>query len=353
MSLSDVLPQQMKAFVLKSYGGPENTVLEKVPSPMWGPRQLLVRVRAAGLNPVDFKTRRGDLRLVQRYRLPTVLGNELAGEVIACGDQVRRFRVGDRVFARVAKDRMGAFAEFAVVEEDHAALIPPRLDFVTAAAIPLAGLTALQALRDELHLTTGQRVFISGGAGGVGSFAIQIAKHLGAQVATTASPLGEASVRQLGADIVIDYTKERPASVLSGFDCAFDLIGGETLEQAFAIVRPGATVVSVAGRPEPQTASKDMGRGLGLQALFWIASFSLRRRARQRGVRYRYLFMHPSGEDLSELARLVEAGAVNVIFDSVYPFECIADAMAKLESGHAKGKVVVTMPDIPTNQGVQ
>jgi alcohol dehydrogenase len=337
----------MRAFVLKAYGGPELASLEEVPVPKPSSRQLLVRVRAAGLNPVDFKTRRGDLRLVQRYRLPAVLGNELAGEVIVCGDQVRHFRIGDQVFARVAKNRMGAFAQFAVVEEDHAALIPASLNFATAAAIPLAGLTALQALRNELHVARGQRIFIPGGAGGVGSFAIQIAKLLGAQVATTASPRGEVLVRQLGADIVIDYTQQRPASVLSGFDGAFDLIGGDTLKQAFAIVRPGATVVSVAGVPEPQSASKDMGRGLGLQALFWIASFSLRCRARLHGTRYRYLFMRPSGEDLSELARLVDAGAVKVIIDSVYPFERIADAMAKLEAGRAKGNIVVTMPDSP------
>ena len=345
------MPQQMLAFVLKAYGGPELAALEQVPVPKPSSRQLLVGVRAAGLNPVDFKTRRGDLRLVQRFRLPAVLGNELAGEVIACGDQVRRFRIGDRVFARVAKNMMGAFAQFAVVEEDHAAVIPASLDFATAAAIPLAGLTALQALRDELHVARGQRIFIAGGAGGVGSFAIQIAKHLGAQVATTASPRGEALVRQLGADMVIDYTKERPASVLSGFDGAFDLIGGDTLEQAFAIVRPGATVVSVAGMPEPQTASKDLGRGLGLQALFWLASFSLRRRARQHGAHYRFLFMGPSGEDLSELARLVDTGVLKVIVDSVYPFERIADAMAKLEAGRAKGKIVVTMPDRPAGWG--
>lgn len=339
----------MLAYVLRRYGRPEGSSLMEVPPPKPGSRQLLVRVRAAGLNPVDFKTRMGDvrLRLVQPYRLPAVLGNELAGEVIACGDEVQRFRVGDRVFARVDKDRMGAFAQFAVVEEDHAAVIPASLDFANAAAVPLAGLTALQALRDELHVARGQRIFISGGAGGVGSFAIQIAKHLGAQVATTASPRGEALVRQLGADMVIDYTQERPASVLSEFDGAFDLIGGDTLEQAFAIVRPGATVVSVGGMAEPQTASKDMGRGPGWQALFWVASFSLRRRARRRGARYRFLYMHPSGEDLSELARLVDAGAVKVILDSVYPFERIADAMAKLESGRAKGKIVVTMPDGP------
>jgi NADPH:quinone reductase-like Zn-dependent oxidoreductase len=334
------------AYVLRRYGGPDGASLMEVPTPKFGARQMLVRVRAAGLNPVDFKTRNGEVRIIESYQLPVVLGNELAGEVVACGEQMRRFRVGDRVFARTAKDMMGAFAQFAVVDEDHAAVMPASLDFTTAAAIPLAGLTALQALRDELHVARGQRIFISGGAGGVGGFAIQIAKHFGAQVATTTSPRGEALVRQFGADTVIDYMKERLASVLAGYDGVLDLIGGDTLEQAFAVVRPGSPVVCVGGgMPEPLTASKDLRRGIGLQALFWVASFSLRRRARRHGARYRFFIMHPSGADLSEFARLVEAGAIKVVLDSVHPFEQIAEAMAKLETGRAKGKIVVTMPD--------
>lgn len=339
------ITEQMQAFVLKAYGGPELASLQEVPVPKLGSRQLLVRVRAAGLNPVDFKTRKGELKVIQRYQLPAVLGNELAGEVVACGDQVNRFAVGDRIFARVDKASMGAFAQYALVEEDHAAIMPASVDFASAAAIPLAGLTALQALRDELHVAKGHRIFISGGAGGVGTFAIQIAKYLGARIATTASPRGEELVRELGADTIIDYTQRQPAEVLSGYDGVFDLMGGDTLLQSFSIVRPGATVVSVAGLPEPQTASKDLGRGLGLQALFWLASFSLRRRARKHQALYRFLFMHPSGQDLSELARLVDAGVIKVIVDSVYPLERIADAMAKLESGRAKGKIVITMPD--------
>jgi alcohol dehydrogenase len=337
------MPQQMQAFVMKSYGGPEVASLATVPVPEPAAGQVLVKVHAAGLNPVDFKTRRGDLKLVQRYALPAVMGNELAGEVVACGARAQRLRVGDRVFVRVAKDAMGAFAQYAAVEEDDAAIVPARLDMEKAAAVPLAGLTALQALRDELRVAGGQRLFIPGGAGGVGTFAIQLARHFGARVATTASPRGEALVRRLGAETVVDYTRERPAAVLSGLDGAFDLVGGETLAQAFAIVKPGATVVSIAGMPEPQTAARDLKRGLGLQALFWAASFSLRRRARAHGVHYRYLFMHPSGADLAELARLIDTGAVEVIVDGVYPFERIAEAMAHLEAGHAKGKVVVTM----------
>src|ERR1700722_9187086 len=198
----------MRAYVLGYYGGPESSRLMDVPAPTPGPRELLVAVRAAGLNPVDFKFRQGKLRAIFRPKLPFVLGNELAGEVIAVGSDVKRFRVGDRVFARVAKDRAGAFAEQACVDEDHAAHMPRDMDFTAAAAVPLAGLTALQALRDELGVKPGQRVFISGGAGGVGTFAIQIAKWLGTHVTTTASPRGEALVRSLGCDEVIDYTAQ-------------------------------------------------------------------------------------------------------------------------------------------------
>ena len=333
----------MRAYVLNRYGGPEGASLADVPVPAPGPGQLLVRVRAAGLNPVDYKIREGKLRLIHNPKLPIVLGNELAGEVTGLGTGVKRFTVGERVFARVDKARQGAFAEYACVDEDHAARIPASLDFIQAAGVPLAGLTALQALRDELHLRPGHKVFISAGAGGVGTFAIQIAKHLGAQVITTASPRGEALVRSLGADEVIDYTRERFEQKLSALDGAFDLLGGESLQHTFGIVKPGAKVVSVAGIPEPVTASRDLGRGGPLQALFWLASFRLRRLARRHGVTYRYLFMHPSGAELAELATLVERGALRVVMDQTFPFERIGAAMAHLESGRAKGKVVVQM----------
>ena len=199
----------MRALVLSRYGGPECTALADVPQPSPRAGEMLVRVHAAGLNPLDFKTRTGGLKIIRNYPLPIVMGNELSGVVDAVGPGVMRFAKGDRVFARVDKDIMGAFAEYAVIHEDHAARMPASLDFPSAAAVPLAALTALQALRDELQLGAGQRVFIPGGAGGVGTFAIQIAKHLGAKVATTASPRGEALVKRLGADVVIDYSRER------------------------------------------------------------------------------------------------------------------------------------------------
>jgi alcohol dehydrogenase len=302
-------------------------------------------VRAAGLNPVDYKIRQGMLKPVQRFALPAVMGSELAGVVEANGEGAVRFAAGDRVFARMPKDTMGAFADYAVVPETLLAGMPASLDFETAAGVPLAGLTALQALRDELHLSAGRRVFIPGGAGGVGTFAIQLAKWLGAQVITTASPRGRALVERLGADVVIDYTTQRFEDHVRDVDGVFDLIGGETLKASFGVVKRGGTVVSVAGLPEPQTARKDLGRGAGLAALFWIASFGSRARAWKHGVHYRYLFMHPSGAELAELAQLIEDGKLEPVTGRVFPFADIGQAFAYLESGRAKGKIVVRMSD--------
>ncbi len=335
----------MRAFVLSHYGGPQFTQFEDVPLPKPGPREVLVRVHAAGLNPVDYKTRQGKLRAVQSYRLPAIMGHELAGVVEECGPDVAAFAPGDRVFARVPNGQMGAFAEFVTVSEVVLAKMPVCLDFVAAAAVPLAGLTALQALRNEMRLQSGDHVLITGGAGGVGSFAIQIAKSLGARVTTTASPRGRAVVERLGADSIVDYTKEAIGDHVYEVDGVFDLIGGKTLDQAFGVIKPEGTVVSVVAGPEPETATKDLGGGRLLATLFWFASLGLRWKARRRGARYRFLFMRPSGLELSELAEMIEAGLVVPIIDKIFAFNDIAAALAYLETGRAKGKVVVKMVD--------
>lgn len=335
----------MKALLLTRYGGPEATELGEAPKPEPGPGEVLIRVHAAGLNPVDSKIRDGALKGIQRYRLPVVMGCELAGVVEKTGAGTNGFKPGDRVFGRVAKETLGAFAEFAVVHQDLLAKVPDGLDLVTAAGIPLAGLTALQALRDEMQLKPGQSVFISGGAGGVGTFAIQIAKWLGARVVTTASPRGRALVERLGADEVIDYTTERFQDRLRGMDGAFDLMGGETLDATFGVVKPGGMVISISGLPEPETARKDLKLGPLMTAAFWFVSRKLRALARRHAVRYRFLFMHPSGAELAELAELVTAGRLEPIVDKVFPFADFTAAMAYLEAGRAKGKVIVRMVD--------
>lgn len=335
----------MRAYVVTRYGGPECCELREMPRPQPKRGELLVRVHAAGLNPVDYKTRQGMLRIIVGYSLPFIAGNELAGVVEEIGEGVETFRVGERVFARVDKEALGAFADYALVRAELAASIPPEIDFIAAAGAPLAGVTALQALRDELQVAPGQRIFISGGAGGVGTLAIQIAKGLGAEVTTTASGAGEALVRRLGADHVIDYKREKFEEVLHDFDGAFDLIGGNTLLNTFRIVKRGGKVVSIAGLPEPTTATRDLHAGAALAAAFWVASLRIRFQAWKYGVAYRYLFMRESGEDLASLATLLHSGRLQVVVDRVFPFEQIPAAMAYLEAGHAKGKVVVRMVD--------
>jgi alcohol dehydrogenase len=331
----------VRAFVLTRYGGPEATELRDVPAPEARAGRVVVRVHAAGLNPLDFKIRLGKLKPIRKYPLPIVMGNELAGVVESVGEGVTRFAPGDKVYARVAKDDLGAFAELASLPEAVVAKMPATLDFEKAAAVPLAALTALQALRDELKVGPGKSIFISAGAGGVGTFAIQLAKRLGAKVTTTASPRGEALVRRLGADVVIDYTKARFQDELKEMDGAFDLVGGETLARTFGVVKRGGRVVSIAGLPEPRTVD-DIGGGAGLRVLFWIASFTTRMRA--GAVDYRYLFMHPSGKELEELARMIDAGELEVVVDKVFPFDQAKEALAYLESGRAKGKVVLRVP---------
>jgi NADPH:quinone reductase-like Zn-dependent oxidoreductase len=221
--------------------------------------------------------------------------------------------------------------------------MPSSTDFATAAGVPLAGLTALQALRDELQVTSGQHIFISGGSGGVGTFAIQLGKALGAHIATTASAHAEDLVRKLGADIIVDYTREHFEQILREYDGGFDLVGGETLRKTFEVVRRDGKVISVAGVPEPQTARKDLQAGPALATLFWAASWSVRHQARKHGVAYRYFFMHPSGTDLSALAALIDQRKLEVVIDRTLPFARIADAFAYLEQGHPKGKVIVQM----------
>lgn len=333
----------MRAFVLNRYGGPTSASLQERPIPEPAAGQIRVRVRAAGLNPVDYKTREGQLRVIYRYPLPQVLGSELAGEVDALGAGVTDFVVGQRIYARVRKEQLGAFADYACVDAQIVAAMPASLDYPQAAGVPLAGLTALQCLRDELQLSAGMRLLITGGAGGVGCFAIPLAKWLGAEVTTTASARGEALVRELGADAVIDYSRERASQQGRRFDAALDLVGGASLWQCFGAVRRGGQIVSIAGAPEPRTAWHDLDHNLPLSLLFVLTGAPLLLRGLLARVGYRYRFMRPDRAGLQLLASLVDQGRLPVRLDRVFPFEQIDAAFAHLEAGHAKGKVVVTM----------
>ncbi len=331
----------MKAFLLRRYGGPDAVELADVPDPgAAGPGEIVVDVRAASVNPVDFKIREGALKPLLKLKLPIVLGNDLAGVVREVGPDVRRFQAGDEIYARVEKDRLGAFAERAVVREEHAGRKPARLSFEEAAAVPLAGLTAWQALVDHGGTGAGHKVLIHAGAGGVGTLAIQVAKHLGAFVATTASARGADLVRSLGADLVVDYKTERFEDRVRDYDLVFDTLGGETQRRSLGVLKPGGILVDIVGPPDAAFA-REAGANLVIRVALGLMGWKRARLARRLGVRYRFLFMRPSGEQLERLGALIDAGELRPIIDEVYPFARALDAIAHSESGRAKGKVVI------------
>jgi alcohol dehydrogenase len=330
----------LRAFRIHRYGGPERVLAEDLPRPTPGPGDLLVAVRAASVNPVDCKIRDGKVKVLVRDRFPLTLGSDLSGAVIAVGDGVTRFHVGDPVFARLDKDRIGAFAEYALVREGAAAKKPERLTHEEAASLPLVGLTAWQALVELGRVAAGQRVLITAGSGGVGTFAIQLARHLGATVATTASARNRALLERLGAQQVIDYKTTSFPSVLSELDMAFDTQGGQPLLDALTVVRRGGVVVTIGGVPDAKFA-----RSWGLNPLLTLALGFMTRKvtrlARARGVRFEYLFMHADGEALGQIGALCDRGVIRPVVDRIFPFAELRDAMAYVEAGHTVGKVVV------------
>lgn len=335
----------MRAWLIRAYGGSEVLEQGTLPEPEPGPRDVLVDIRAASVNPVDWKIRGGGLKPVLAYDFPLVLGNDLSGEVIAVGSEVRGFQPGDAVFARPDKRRIGAFAERIAVHEDDVARKPARLDHVQAAAIPLAGLTAWQALVDVADVKPGQKVFIHAGAGGVGVMAIQIARHLGAHVATTASAAKHELLRSLGADEVIDYRNQDFWEVLRDYDVVLASLDGKDLVRSFDIVRPGGIVISLTGAPDPAFA-REWNLGLPLRLGIRLMSWPTRRRARARGATYRFLFMHASGAQLATLADLIDRDVIRPVIDRVFPFDAADQAIAHAEAGHATGKVVITRDEI-------
>ncbi|MFJ5212364.1 NADP-dependent oxidoreductase [Streptomyces nigra] len=314
--------------------------LADVPAPRPSRGQVAIRVSAAGLNPADTNIAQGKARLLVGLELPVVAGSDAAGTIEETGPGAVRFAPGDRVFVRTALDKPGAFADVLAVDESLVAAVPASLDLGKAAAIPTVGLTALQALRDALSIRPGMRLLITGGAGGVGTIAIQIAKILGAHVTVTASSRGEALVRSLGADTVVDYTTERVGDVVADQDAVFDMVGGRTLREAFGVVKPGGKVVSIASVPDAESA-RQVGGGAAAAALFRMLSARRNQLARRFGVSYRFVFARPDGDDLAELARYVEEDGLRVIVDREFPFERIDEAFTYLGTGRAKGKVTV------------
>jgi len=328
----------MKAALLERYGGAVR--LTDMPVPSISDTDILVEVRAASVNPLDVKTVKGQIKVVLKYRLPMVLGNDLAGVVTQVGKRVERFKVGDEVYARLDKTRIGAFAEYAAVREVDAALRPTSTTFEEAASLPLVALTAWQALVERGRLEAGQRVLIHAGSGGVGSVAIQLARHLGATVLTTVGARNIELVQRLGADVAIDYRTTRFEDVAKDCDVVLDSAGGDTLVRSFASVKPGGVVVSIGSTPST-TFAREWGMNPLVVLAIGLMSRKVTAAARKRGARFDYLFMHPDGARLTELARLVESGAIQPLVDRVFSLDQVHEALAYSESGRATGKVVV------------
>ena len=331
----------MKAFVVAQYGrgGLRAT---QVPEPAVGPRDVLVRVRAAGINPLDKMIRDGEFKLLLRYNTPFVLGHDVAGIVTRVGADVRDYQVGDEVYSRPRDLRIGAFAEFIAIDQADVALKPKSLTMQQAAAVPLVALAAWQALVEVADVKPGQKVLVHAGAGGLGSTVVQLARHLGAYVATTARGTDEEKVRALGADEIIDYTKADFAQSLTGYDVVLDSLGGDNLARSLTVLKPGGLALSVVGPPDAAFAEQ-VGHPM-LKPVMWLLSRGVRARARKLGVRYAFFFMWADGARLKALASLYDAGALRPVLDRTFPFDDTLEAMAYVEQGRAKGKIVVTMP---------
>jgi NADPH:quinone reductase-like Zn-dependent oxidoreductase len=330
----------MKAFVVDRYKSKDAARLREMPEPEVRDDDVLVQVHAAGVNQLDSKIRDGEFKVILPYRLPLILGNDVAGVVLRVGSSVQRFKSGDEVYARPHHARIGTFAERIAMNEADVALKPKNLTMEDAASIPLVGLTAWQVLIDRANLTKGQKVLIHAGSGGVGTFAIQLAKHIGATVATTTSAANVDLVKSLGADLVIDYKNQDFEKVLTGYDVVLNSLGKDTLEKSLEVLKPGGRLISISGPPDV-AFGKEHGSSWFLRQVMRLLSFGIRRKAKRRGVSYSFLFMRANGQQLSKITSLIESGIIRPVIDRIFPFEAINEALAYLETGRARGKVVI------------
>ncbi len=329
----------MKAFVLNQYKEPLQQI--EVPEPVLGDHDVLVEVHAAGLNQLDEKIRQGEFKQILPYKLPQVLGHDVAGVVLKVGPKVRSFAPGDEVFARPGKDSIGTFAERIAVAEEDLAIKPATVSMEEAGSLPLVALTAWQALVERGNVGPGQKVFIHAGAGGVGSIAIQLAKYLGATVATTVSAGNKDFVRELGADVVIDYHAEDFVEILHDYDLVLDSLGGENLERSLKVLKKGGKAIGMAGPPDADFA-RQLGGNPVLLGVTTLLSSGIRRKARRLGGTYVFLFMRADGGQLREIAVLIDAGEIKPVLGRVVPFDQTADVLAALEKGGVRGKTVVS-----------
>lgn len=330
----------MKAFIVEKYKKNGPLRLTDLPEPAVGANDVLVRIQAAAVNLIDSKVRDGEFKLFLPYRPSFVLGHDLAGTVVRVGANVRGFKAGDQVYSRPRDHRIGTFAEFIAVDQADLAMMPASLTMQQAASVPLVALTAWQTLVEVGKVKPGQKVFIQAGSGGVGTIAIQLAKHLGATVATTTSTANVDLVRSLGADVVIDYKTQDFEQVLSDYDLVLNSQDSKTLAKSLNVLKPGGQLISISGPPDMPFA-KSLKLNLFLRFVMRMLSRGTLKKAKARGVGYSFLFMRAEGTQLAQLAKLIDAGVIRPVVDKVFPFAQTPEALAYVETGHAKGKVVI------------
>lgn len=331
----------MKAYIVNRYGKKEKLQLREVAEPIVKDTDVLVRIHSAGVNLLDSLIRNGDFKLFLPYKAPFPLGHDVAGIVTRVGPKVSKFKIGDEVYSRPSDYRVGTFAEYISIAEKDVALKPRNITMEEAGSIPLVGLTAWQALVEIADIKKGQKVFIQAGSGGVGTFAIQLAKHLGAFVATTTSTTNIDLVKSLGADLVIDYKKEDFEAILKDYDFVLHSNRDpKVLEKSLRILKPGGQLVSLVGPPTPEFA-RELGLPWYLRWVTTLLSLGARQKAKKSNAQFKFLFMRSEGSQLSQITRLIEAGVIKPVIDKVFPFEQANEALAYIETGRSKGKVVV------------
>lgn len=330
----------MKAYGINKYGKKEKLQLFVAAKPIIKDTEILVEIHAAALNLLDSKIKNGEFKLLLHYKMPLMLGHDLAGVVVETGRKVTKFKAGDEVYARAADYSIGTFAEFIAFDQADAALKPKNISMEQAASIPLVGLTVWQAFFEKAHLKKGQKIFIQAGSGGVGTFAIQLSKHLGLKVATTTSSKNSELVKYLGADVIVDYKTQNFENILKDYDYVLNSQDDKTLQKSITILKSGGQLVSISGPPTPKSA-KEMGLSWIMKFIFSIISSKIRKKAKQHNVDYSFLFMKANGGQLQEITTLIESGIIKPIVDKVFPFEQAQQALEYVESGRAKGKVIL------------
>jgi NADPH:quinone reductase-like Zn-dependent oxidoreductase len=331
----------MRAFTVTRYNGEGKLELIHVAVPVAKDNEVLVQIHAAGINLLDSLIKKGDFKIFLPYKPPFVLGHDVAGVITKVGSGVNTFKAGDEVYARPSNFHIGAFAEYIAIPENDVALMPKNIAMDEAASIPLVGLTAWQALIEIGKLKKGQKVFIQAGSGGVGTFAIQLAKHLGATVATTTSANNFDLVEKLGADVIIDYRKEDFENQLKDYDVVLHSNrDSKILEKSLRVLKPGGILISLTGPPTPEFATQ-LNLAWYLKFLTKLLSSAVRRKAKKLNVNFSFLFMKAEGNQLREITTLINSGIIKPVVDKVFQFEQTNEAMAYVETGRAKGKVVV------------